>query len=807
MHSGIRFALLAACLFPYFLQAQQAQIQGKVLQQDNNNPLEFANISLLTAADSSFVTGTFSEIDGSFELQAAEGSYLIEVRFIGFEATYLAIEVQDSKRLKLDPILVYSDAEMLDEVTVTSMRSMFQSDIDKRVYNMDNNVLAQGGTAIDVLETIPSVQVDEEGNISMRGSGNIVVLINGRPSSISGDDTESILAQFPANSIKSIEIITNPSSRYDAAGVGGIINIILKENERRGLNGQVEVSAGTRNKYTAGINLNYGLPKVNFFLNYNYQYRNRFTLGETRRISKVAGEPALLDQDFDTEDIRQVHLLRTGMDYRFNDRLSSGLYLQGNRSTSDRVRLYNQRFIDAESNLDSLYERTLLEDRLSNNLEGGVYFDWNIDTSGQRLYFTGSYSADVTDRIELMEQLYYVGSDANLVRSEDQRYGRPRQNNLAVLQLDYTLPIAGSGQLEAGLKTTAGAFDLDQSFEILQDNNTWRNIDTVSNSFEFNETVHAAYLIYRDKLGRFSYQAGLRGEMALTNSLEGNTQNTVENNYFNLFPSVYLSYERQTGEAFFLNYSRRINRPSTWGLAPFYNVQDPLNMRLGNPYLQPELTDSYEVGYDRDLEFLMITGTLYHRRTEDVLSRIFVPGENNSVIMTWENANSSINNGLEIINQFFVTKWMDLTVSGNAFHARIFGENIQSGFVNENFSWSASLLGSFRAGNWGTFQLQGNYRGPVVRPQGELLPMYGINAGYRKDFWDRRATLSISVSDIFNTRIFRVSVDDPSFSQTREFNWETRIGTITFNYRFGGFNNQERKERNGGGEMGGGDDF
>jgi iron complex outermembrane recepter protein len=778
--------------------AQEVKIKGTLLDADRREPLEFANISLLSTADSALLRGALSELDGAYALMADPGDYLLRFSFVGYQTLYLPILAKEGRTLRLDPVLLPADAQVLEQVTVTSIRSMFQTDIDKRVYNVENSVIAQGGTAIDLLETLPSVQVDEEGNISMRGSGNILILINGRPSSLAAEEAESILAQFPANSIKSVEIISNPSARYDAAGIGGIINIILKEDQRQGMNGQVELSAGTRNKYTGGINLNYGLPKFNFFANYNYQYRELFELSESQRFSRFGQVSPQLDQDFNTDNIRQMHLLRTGMDFTPNDKLRFSLYFQRNANSRDRLRTYNQRHLNASGMRDSLIVRTLDEEQRAVNLEGSFTFDWDISEGGQQLSFSATYSQNTQERLELFDQLHYYGDAAVPGRREDQIYGRPRENSLAVFQLDYSLPLSEYGKLEAGLKSTLTDFDNRQFFEVFDASSAmWMDIDTITNRFQFHEGVHAAYLMYRNNFGKFGLQAGLRPELTLTESFEFNTGNTVVNNYFNLFPSLYLSYELGPEESLMLNYSRRVSRPRVGALAPFYNAQDFLNMRLGSPYLQPEFTDSYELGYSKGFNFLLFTGTLYHRRTTDLLTRVFVLQDNNAAVQTWVNANQRNASGLELINQFFLAKWADLTLTGNFFHSEIIADNVQEGFNNENFSWTISLLGSFRAGKWGNFQLQGNYRGPIVLPQGEIEPLYGINIGYRKDIWNRKANIAFNLTDVFNTRVFRIRTEDPRFSQTRVFNWESQIGTLAFTYRFGGVRAQDRPERNG----------
>lgn len=296
---------------------------------------------------------------------------------------------------------------------------------------------------------------------------------------------------------------------------------------------------------------------------------------------------------------------------------------------------------------------------------------------------------------------------------------------------------------------------------------------------------------------------GLRAEKTITDGFDFNSGSRYENDYFNLFPSIYLQYDLDSSASLNLNYSRRINRPGAGQMAPFYNAQDLLNTRFGNPELLPEYTDSYESGYMKSWNVYLLTATVYHRRTSQVMTRVISLLDNNSAVQLWTNANNRHSSGLELINQFQFSSGFDATLSGNFFYSEIKGDNIQEGFNNSNFSWTISLLSNIALGNFATMQVQGEYRGPIILPQGEIEPIYGLNIGIKKDFFDKKATLSLNVSDIFDTRVFRIQTNDPEFYQERYFNRETRIGTLSFTYRFGGFRPKEEKPS---GDSGYGDD-
>ncbi|MHA7129707.1 TonB-dependent receptor [Algoriphagus namhaensis] len=790
--------------------AQQVNIKGKIQNAVDGQPLEFANIALLHVQDSSVMAGAMSELDGSFQFEAKPGQYLFRVGFIGYTQFFETIDLSNRNAVNLGVISLQPDAQNLDEVVVEGVTSMFESDIDKRIYNVENSIVAEGATASELLSTLPSIQVDEEGGITMRGSGNILIYINGRPSNLSGDDTESILSQFPANSIKSVELITNPSSRYDATGVGGIINIVLKKNEALGFNGQINASIGTRDKYQTGINLNYGTEKANFYTSFNWQDRRQLEFGEGTRTANIPGFSPTLDQVQDGEELEKSYLIRAGVDYSISPKGTLGVYFQGNFDDETEFADINQRNISSTGSLDSSFVRRTDELSTSANYEGGINYTLELDTLGQRLYSAFSYSYDTRDQTEnYFQESFDAEGESVPANRLIQINDRPRTSGLYVAQLDYEKPLGKGGNLEVGLKATLGDWTWSQEFSQGDKNNDFvpTPVDTLSDTFDFSEDVYAAYFIYKNRLGKLGYQAGLRAEYTKTLGETERNAERIPNDYFNLFPSAFLSYELGTENELTLNYTRRISRPSIWDLAPIYRVRDQYNLSIGNPNLQPEFTDSYELGYMKGWEKYLLNAAVYHRYSTNVETRITDITDDNVAVQTRENADTRSSTGLELINQIQVSNAVDMTLTGNFFYSQINAENVEAGFSNENFSWTLSLLGNILIPDWFSVQIQGNYRGPIVLPQGQIEPNSSINIGLRRDLFDNKATLSLNVSDIFNTRNFRVTTDDPRFTQERFFQRETRIGTLSFTYRFGGF--KEKREggsRREGGDYGG-DDF
>ncbi|SEJ29165.1 Outer membrane receptor proteins, mostly Fe transport [Cyclobacterium xiamenense] len=780
--------------------AQEVLVKGKIQDSEQRTPLEFANVALLEPADSSLVFGGMSDLDGTFEFTGDPSTYLLRVGFIGYEDYYQEVNLEDRKTVNLGTISLAPGATNLDEVTVEGVTSMFETDIDKRRYDVENSIVAEGATATELLETLPSIQVDEEGGISMRGSGEVLIYINGRPSNLSGDDAESILAQFPANSIKSVELITNPSSRYDAAGVGGIINIILKKNQRTGFNGQANVAVGTRDKYNAGLNLNYGAEKINYFVSYSYQDRRTFRESEAYRVNFLPGVSPILDQYSYGESFDATHLVRGGLDYTLSDRKTLSFYMQGNFRDRTAGNELDQRNLNGDESLSNQVIRTEEDQRISTNLETGLSYDYRIDTAGQRLFASLSFSRDERTQTEFFQQDYFDESSQEVPGNFlSQINDRPQTSNLWIAQVDYEKPFDDGGRFEAGVKGTFSQWSRAQEFSQGDAASGFDpiRVDSISDGFDFKEDVYALYASYRNSLNKFGYQFGLRGEYTETISYQERLANTVVNNYGNLFPSLFLSYELGEEKSITANYSRRISRPSLWSLSPFYRVRDMQNFSIGNPYLQPELTDSYELGYANGWEKLLLNATVYHRYSTNVLTRVIRLTDDNLAIQTRENANFRKSTGLEVINQIQPLDWWDVTLSANFFYSEVFGENIEEGLSNSNFSWTVSLLSNMVIPDWFSIQIQGNYRGPIVFPQGEIEPLWGINAGIRRAVLNDKGTISLNVSDIFNTRVFKINNSDARFVQDRLFNWETQIGTLSFTYRFGGF-----KDRNNGREGG-----
>lgn len=809
------FPLITFMLFSSGFAIAQTIVTGKVTDEETGRAVEFVQVALLHPTDSTVQTGAITDSDGRYRLEAPQqGDYLLRISFIGYDIIYEQISVGSSTTKTGTHALKPATAE-IDEVLVTGAALLFRSEADRRIYNVENMTVAEGGTALQVLETLPSVQVDEEGNISMLGSGNVLIYINGRPSNLSADDTESILEQFPANAIEEVELITNPSARYDAEGVGGIINLVLKEQRLQGLNGQVNLSVGTGNKYTGGLNLNYRRNRINLFANYSYQYRELWEENESYSERFTGNQAPIVNQDYYTENFNHAHLIRLGAEYELNSNSSFRLHSTINSRSRDRERIYNIRSFSTPGELDSMYVRLLEEDQSAYNIETGAGYFWN-NGDGKSLSVNATVSWNHQDRIEYFNQQYF---DNNMVEVDEklsvQFYERPISARLMVFELDYNQNLGEKTQLEAGLKSTIDHEDRSQNFGQLNlETNNYEEVVLdgmpINNNFIRDENVHAAYLILKNNDSRLNYLAGLRAEYTTleTYQLFGlrrgffsddnfipATDTTARKSYFSLFPSLFLNFEIAPDHDLQVSYSRRIQRPGMTPMMPFLNAQDFYNLRLGNPYLEPSFTNNYELNYIRTWEKFMVTGGVFHRRTDNGISRLFVPFDQGALV-TWTNAGKTNSTGVELINYYSFSDNTDVTLSGNYYHSVVEGDLEGIPYSNENYSWTLSLLGNINIPNWFRTQLAANYWGPRVIPQGKTHPVFGMNLGLRRNVLNNRGTVSFNVSDLLNSRNFSLETTSESFYQRRDFTRESRVFTLSFTWRFRNFGEQPERDQN-----------
>ena len=818
--------------------AIQRSISGLVVDATTDNPIATATVGLWSAGDSSLVTGTITEESGRFRIEGIRGgAYYVSISFVGYASERISDVVigPPNREIDLGTIALTPDTQMLDEVRVSGERATVQFQIDRTVYNTADSPVAVGGTATNVLETIPSIDVDVEGNISLRGSGNVAVLINGRPAPVTAEYIATYLRQIPSGSIERVEVIPNPSARFDPEGMGGIINIVLKEEAELGLGGTVIAGGDSQGGYNASGTFTYGRGPLNLALMYGFRQEEGFGGGTSFRINRYATPLTYFDQIEDEEESETSHLLNVSGDYQ----LSAKTSLNGSAQLGIRNELEKE-FTDFRE-LDASLDPRFNFQRLMSEGDDG----WNTDL---RLGLTHSFSGVNTRRAGggmpqggfrgrhggwrgrggsdgpsssgggnnghiLSVEARYDGSanEGEELFTENVAGGgelRERQNAFtdrnhkeASLQVDYVRPIGGF-RLEAGYKGDRESMYSDLYSESAEGSGPLTPDVGLINTFDYDQNIHALYAQLARQWGPIGAQVGLRAEMARTTFMLQNTNEAYDNDYNSLFPSAFLTYKASEATLFKASYSRRIHRPRTWSLNPFPSFDDPLNIRMGNPALKPEYIDAFELGYVQFTPWGSITLTPYYRRTTDVIRFFQQLREDGVTVRTSGNFDTSSSSGVELITSLDAAALIDGLrgyVSIEGFRTVTDGSNIDTAFQNNAFGWGGRLNASYNIGDLfgvGDIDLQATvrYRAPMDTEQGRMGSFSWTDVALRQALFGERASLTFRARDVLGTAGFSNIIDQPDLYNefSREFGAQA-VG-VTFTYSFGKEQQQNRRD-------------
>ncbi len=789
--------------------APKLTVKGLVIDSDSQTPLEFATVSIFNAVDSSLVTGGLTDIDGTFAVEAKMGPMYALIEYISYEAVYMPIEI-DREALKaagrvidLGSIGMAVSGIALNDVEITAERSETQFSLDKRVFNVGKDLANQGGSAQDILDNVPSVTVDIEGAVSLRGSQGVRILIDGKPSGLANQDNANGLRSIPANLISSVEVITNPSARYEAEGMAGIINIVLKKDKGSGFNGSFDLNAGYPDQAGVGANVNYRSGKVNWFANYGLRYR-----------SGPGNGKSLLEQDRGTETFFQETVreqerggisnsIRFGIDYLPSDKetlTGAFLYRKSDENNNSSI-IYRDFINDYPGNLQSTTTRTDDEEEKESNLEYSVNYKKEYSSRKHTLEATVQYQDNIeSEGSDFLEKsVVNVGEPiADLLQRSD----NDEKQKQWLVQLDFNKPIGKDGKFEVGARSSIREINNDYLVSQLEDG-TFQKLPGLSNNFNYDENVHALYSIYGNKVDKFSYQFGLRAEYSdiLTELIETNEIN--DRSYFNFFPSTFLNFEIAEGNTVQTSYSRRIRRPRFWDLNPFFTFSDSRNTFSGNPNLNPEFTDSYEINYIKYADDITISGGLFYRHTKDVIQRILQFNEDGTTNRIPQNLATGDDYGVELTFQYSGLKWLRLDGSANFFKQQVNGQNIDDSFQSNTSTWTTRWTSRFSFWKDSDLQLRFNYRAPRETVQGRSNAIASMDIGWSKDILKKQGTLTLSVRDVFNSRRRKGVTIGENFYQESEFRWRARSINLAFNYRI----NQKKKRggRPSGGGQGGGE--
>lgn len=776
----------------------KAKITGVLKDAKTQETIPFATAVLINKSTGKNAKVAQTDVNGAFTMaDLPAGTFTFKISYVGYQTM-----VRDNVNITASTgTLNFGDIKMnsakgniLSEVTVTGQKSGMQMGIDKKIFSVDQSVISEGGSAGDLLQNVPSVSTDMDGNVSLRGSTGVKVLIDGKPSLIAGGNVAQILQSIPASSIESVEVITNPSAKYDAEGQSGIINIVLKKNTKLGLNGSVALTAGNRDNYNANTNLSFQNSKINLYGNYGYRYGNRVGGGYQDIFYKSdTAKTRYANQTTVSNSLDKGHNAKAGIDYYLSPK--SVVSFSGGFNSRENER---NEVLDIRQ-LSSARSPVILSNR-TNETEGyGSSYDLNLDyvqkfsKPKEELTFNFGYShgTNNSDQFYSTTTTNRNGVEMNENLSLQRVYNTGDNTNYNI-QTDYSLPVGKAGKVEAGYRSQIRLGNNNQFADALLTNTdvVVRN-NSLINNFDSKDQVHALYLNYQNQIKDFGYQIGLRAEDArLDTHLEGYTNNVLTGSdgkihYKRLYPSVFLTQKLKGDNQLQVSYTRRVNRPRPWDTNPFLDVSDPLNYRGGNPNLLPEDVHSFELGYSKYWKKVTLTSSLYYRQTNDVIQRVRSTPVNGIITSTPQNLSNQINSGLELIGRFDLIKALNFTTNVNLYQAKFAGDSRFNIASSSGFSWNANLTGNLTVVKNVSLQVRGDYRAPEVMAQGKRNAMYGIDGGAKYDFPNKKASLSFNVRDVFNTRRWSMTTEDNFTIVDFQRQMQGTMGSLTFSYRFG----------------------
>jgi len=771
---------------------EKAEVIGAI-QDSDGSPVPNATVAIYNQAQSEILTGTSSQEDGSFSLKVDPGSYILQISYISYRTYRTSLDLSAGETTDIENVTLQNQEAMLDEVIVEGEQSYMQMNFDSRSFNVGRDITSLGGSALDVLDNVPSLTVDYEGNVSLRGNNGVQVLINGRPSSLVRNGTEA-LSSIPANVIEEVEIITNPSARYSASGTGGIINIKLVDDVTLGFNGSVQANTGYPQDHGLGANLNYHKNNINWFGNFEIEYENDPGSGST--FQSFSGDTTYAYRETSESDETE----REG-----SANIGADFFLPANQviTFSTRISLENE-----EEDSDVRYTDY-------NPSEPGVYrnvFDsWEILQRTNRNDVEENRETDFDVRLQYENR--FEGSDHRLTADADFEFGREDQNsNLIQLietgtgntlnqrtfsdeiyremrfDTDYERPLGNSGRLEAGMRFNFDWMDNDYTIEE-QQNGEWvvpgDNLG-ISDNFTFFENVNALYTTVAGETGKFSYQMGVRAENTRIQTELDRTGEGSDQNYMNLFPSAFLSYTLNEKNSFQISYSRRIDRPWSRMLLPFTEISDTRNRRVGNPQLEPEFGNSYEAGYLRYWNTGSLLSSVYYRHRTEVIERVStIDGQG---ITTTRPINLATEDswGVEFSADQELFNNMQLSGSLNIFQSDREGEYQDQVYTSSTGRVTGRLRVRWSFIDSWNFQTYLNYESSQQTTQGREDGSMFVGSGISKELLNRRATLSLNVRDLFNSRQYDGEIINPNSYTDSNYQWSTRSFRLNFRYNFGG---------------------
>lgn len=773
--------------------SSQGTVRGVVVDAEEGGPVPGASVALHSAADSSLVTGTVTAGDGSFSIEGVRpGSYYLRVSYVGYAPAVVSdVSVsEESSAVDMGEIVLRQSAEQLEDVEVTAEREYMEVGADRTTYNPQNQPVLAGGSARSVLENIPSIQIDIDGNISFRGNQGVAIHLNGSPTPMTGEALTSFLQGLSADDIERVEVIPNPSAAYDPEGTGGIINIVLAEGTEIGWGGGLSASAGTRGRYNGSANAHYGSGPWQAYANYSARYDRDEDSGWRYRENRYLDPTTYLEQDRWSERSGLSNTFHTSLDYTPSEKNSFSLSAVVSHRGDDENRLNEYSELDGDRTLARRYDRrTDAED---------TDFSMDYEFEYSRVWTPREHEFDLEveyeESRETEREIYtqYAlpldapggePSDENGTLADRQEADEGEHEREASLEADYQRSFGEAVELEAGYD---GEFEWqDSRYDSESLDSTGALAPDRNDTFTYAEQTHSLYTTLEGSLGDFGAQLGVRAEGALTTFEQETLGETFDNRYFSLFPSVHLSYQPGERNTIRASYSKRVRRPSTWQLNPLGNYTDPTFRRVGNPGLTPEYTHSFEVSYTRQGDQYTVSLSPYYRYTVDEISWSEELTEDGVTILTFENFATEDSYGAELVGSLTLGERFKGNASFNAYKQVTDGSNLSSSLSSDaiGFRTRASLTADL---GWGvTVQGSQYYRSPMDIPGGRRDARIWTNVALQKKLLDDRLTLNLRARDLFGAQdhVTERLTEDYYREYSRES--DPRSVRLTFRYTFG----------------------
>ncbi|MGC6431294.1 MAG: TonB-dependent receptor domain-containing protein [Jejuia sp.] len=763
------------CFTQQTLYSQSVQIIGEVIEERTSQPLAYATVALRDSQTKETLNGVITKEDGSFEIQAETQQFIIEISFMGYETKTITDFVIKKGRANLGIILLKEDAQQLGEVLVEAEVSSFQFKLDKRVFNIGKDLSSTGASALEVLNNVPSVNVDIEGAISLRGSSGVQVLINGKPSILT--DEGGALGSITADMIDRIEVITNPSAKYDAEGTSGIINIVIKKDERRGLNGAVSANTGAPDSNSFGLSLNRRSEKFNLFTQLGLG--RRVLPRDSENINENLNSGITISSIGEDFRIEKFYNITLGTDYYINP--NSVITLSGNFAyeIEDQPSGINFKEVDGNNALISEWRRDETTEATNPKYQYELVYKRDFeDHEDHDLLLSATGNSFAKDLTSLFQDATISGDDKDAVQNTRTDFS----DNTYTFKVDYTKPFSEVWTIETGAQYVIN--DIGNDFEVQNlIGDEFISDEGLTNNFEFDQKVLGVYLIGGYEKENWGIQSGLRLEQT---DLKTNlvTTNQVNNqNYTNLFPSIHMSYKVSDILSLQTGYSARINRPGMWELNPFFNIRNNFNIREGNPALMPEFTDSYELTSIFDVGKTDLNFGVYHRYTTDVIERVSVFEDNVNTIRP-ENIGTNSTLGIEFNTKYSPSKWLTLNLDFNYNQFNRKGTFESTIFDFNGNQWSSKVMAKFKLPADIDLEAVGNHRSKVKTVQGARSANTFLDIGVRKKILKDKGVLNLSIRDVFESRIFENFISQGN-SEAYSYSLRGRFVALGFSYGFG----------------------